>query len=55
MIADTGVSGGTLAATTRLRKSESVTMPSRSPRSTSRQLVPASTINRAASRSVGVG
>ena len=55
MIAETGVSGGTAAATTRLRKSESVTMPRRSPRSTSSELEPAATISRAASRSDASG
>ena len=44
-----GVSGPAPSATTRVRRSRSVTMPSRSPRSTSTQVAPGSTIRRAAS------
>jgi hypothetical protein len=44
-----GVSDPAPAATTLVRMSRSVTMPNRSPRSTTAQVTPASTIPRAAS------
>ncbi len=52
---DSGVSGLAPAATTRVLMSRSVTMPSRSPRSTTVQVTPASTMRRAASCTVVAG
>ena len=52
---DSGVSGAEPAATTRSLMSRSVTMPSWSPRSTTAQVTPASTIRRAASWTVVAG
>ena len=52
---DTGVSAGTPAATTRSRRSRSVTMPNPSPRSTSTDDELASTMRRAASCTVAAG
>ena len=46
---DSGVPGPAPAATTRVRMSRSVTIPSRSPRSTTTQVAPASAMRRAAS------
>ena len=50
MTAETGPSGLRSAATTRERKSRSVTMPSRSPARTSTALAPAAVIRWAAAR-----
>ena len=50
-----GVSGPAPAATTRVRRSRSVTMPISSPRSTSTHAAPSRAMSRAASRTPSVG
>ena len=52
---DSGVFGSAPAATTRVRMSRSVTIPRRSPSSTTTQVAPASAMRRAASRTLVSG